>query len=238
MAYCPNGHGEFDARFCPECGARLTATPPTQPAGDSVRVRSPEAHANVQQTFIMPGQAATWVWGVVAVLVVIVAALVIYLATREQKVVDKVVKETVVVTEGASNVVKETVIVEKQVPQVVKETVIVPATLQVVEKEVTKIVKETVAVEMVVTAGNAAIMTPVLTPTAPTRTDTAKPSPTATPMPTVTLVPTPVATDTPTPTPRTYFDVPSLQSPGDGEWLKSAKVTFEWVFDHDLRPSE
>jgi len=62
----------------------------------------------------------------------------------------------------------------------------------------------------------------------------------ATLMPTVTLVPTPVATDTltPIPTPRTYFDVPSLQSPGKGEWLESDKVTFEWLFPKELRPSE
>lgn len=44
MPYCPT-HGLKEGRFCPECGGELFAGPPA--SGDSVRVRSPEAHAAV-----------------------------------------------------------------------------------------------------------------------------------------------------------------------------------------------
>jgi hypothetical protein len=56
MLICPNGHGPREGHFCPECGAELLAAPP---AGDSLRIRSPEAHANasVNPTFILPGAA-------------------------------------------------------------------------------------------------------------------------------------------------------------------------------------
>ncbi len=50
MLICPNGHGLREGRFCPECGAELLAA---LPAGDAVRIRSPEAHANVQ--VVVPG---------------------------------------------------------------------------------------------------------------------------------------------------------------------------------------
>ena len=55
MAYCPNGHGEQSGRFCPECGASLSASPP--PSNDSIRIRSPQAHAvaSVSPTFVLPG---------------------------------------------------------------------------------------------------------------------------------------------------------------------------------------
>ena len=43
MPYCPT-HGLKEGRFCPDCGSELLAVPP---AGDSLRIRSPEAHANV-----------------------------------------------------------------------------------------------------------------------------------------------------------------------------------------------
>jgi formylglycine-generating enzyme required for sulfatase activity len=48
---CPNGHGPKTGVFCDECGLALTSTP----GGDSVRIRSPEAHATVNPTFILPG---------------------------------------------------------------------------------------------------------------------------------------------------------------------------------------
>ena len=57
MPICPNGHGPQSGRFCPECGSRAIDDPPAPPSGDSVRVRSPEAHANVNQTFVLPGGA-------------------------------------------------------------------------------------------------------------------------------------------------------------------------------------
>ena len=49
--YCPNGHGLKSTPFCDECGA------PTAAVGDSVHIRrnSPEAHATVNPTFILPG---------------------------------------------------------------------------------------------------------------------------------------------------------------------------------------
>ena len=63
MPYCPNGHGQKQGRFCDECAARLVASPPPLPAaGDSVRVRSPDARAdvdvNVSPTIVMPGRTA------------------------------------------------------------------------------------------------------------------------------------------------------------------------------------
>lgn len=51
MPYCPNGHGEKSGAFCDECGARLTA----QLSGDSLRVRSPEANATINQRIYLPG---------------------------------------------------------------------------------------------------------------------------------------------------------------------------------------
>lgn len=52
MSYCPNGHGPKEGRYCPECGSELMTAPPS---GDSLRIRSPEAHASVNPTFILPG---------------------------------------------------------------------------------------------------------------------------------------------------------------------------------------
>jgi formylglycine-generating enzyme required for sulfatase activity len=56
MLICPNGHGTKEGRFCPDCGGELVAA---LPPGDSLRIRSPEAHANasVNPTFILPGAA-------------------------------------------------------------------------------------------------------------------------------------------------------------------------------------
>ena len=55
MPYCPT-HGLKEGRFCPDCGSELLAAPPS---GDSLHIRSPEAHANasVNPTFILPGAA-------------------------------------------------------------------------------------------------------------------------------------------------------------------------------------
>lgn len=50
MPYCPNGHGLKEGRYCLECGGELLAAPPS---GDGLRIRSPEAHANVQ--VVVPG---------------------------------------------------------------------------------------------------------------------------------------------------------------------------------------
>ncbi len=50
MLICPNGHGPKEGRFCPHCGGELIAA-----AGDTLRIRSPEAHATVNPTFILPG---------------------------------------------------------------------------------------------------------------------------------------------------------------------------------------
>lgn len=55
MLYCPNGHGASAGQFCPQCGAALTTAPTV--AGDALRIRSPEAHASVNPTFIMSGAA-------------------------------------------------------------------------------------------------------------------------------------------------------------------------------------
>jgi len=57
MPYCPNGHGTKAGPFCDQCGAQVVANPPvSQPrAGDSVRVRSPSASADVHQAFYLPG---------------------------------------------------------------------------------------------------------------------------------------------------------------------------------------
>ena len=57
MPYCPNGHGTKPGPFCDQCGAQVDADPPaTRPrAGDSVRVRSPSASADVHQAFYLPG---------------------------------------------------------------------------------------------------------------------------------------------------------------------------------------
>ncbi len=54
MPYCPNNHGFKSTPFCDECGARTAEAPPA--TGDSIKVRSPEAHANatVNQTFVLP----------------------------------------------------------------------------------------------------------------------------------------------------------------------------------------
>lgn len=50
MLICPNGHGPKEGRYCPDCGSELLAA-----AGDTLRIRSPEAHATVNPTFILPG---------------------------------------------------------------------------------------------------------------------------------------------------------------------------------------
>ncbi len=54
MPYCPNNHGHKNTPFCDECGAK---TVEASPGGDSIKVRSPEAHAyaTVNQTFVLPG---------------------------------------------------------------------------------------------------------------------------------------------------------------------------------------
>ena len=56
MLICPNGHGEWPTkyRYCPDCQAVLVAIPAE--AGDTLRIRSPEAHANVQ--VVLPGGPA------------------------------------------------------------------------------------------------------------------------------------------------------------------------------------
>jgi len=51
MPECPNGHGPKRGGYCDECGQPLAPAP----AGDSLRIRSPEAHATVNPTFILPG---------------------------------------------------------------------------------------------------------------------------------------------------------------------------------------
>ncbi len=51
MLICPNGHGPREGRYCPDCGGELIAAA----GGDSLRIRSPEAHATVNPTFILPG---------------------------------------------------------------------------------------------------------------------------------------------------------------------------------------
>ncbi len=52
MLICPNGHGPREGRYCPDCGGELVAA---LSAGDSLRIRSPEAHATINPTFILPG---------------------------------------------------------------------------------------------------------------------------------------------------------------------------------------
>lgn len=54
MPYCPT-HGFQPGKHCSQCGAPLSDSPPD--AGDSVRVRSPEAHAHASAnpTFVLPG---------------------------------------------------------------------------------------------------------------------------------------------------------------------------------------
>lgn len=52
MPYCST-HGYQQGLHCSQCGAPLSENPPAP--GDSVRVRSPEAHASANPTFVLPG---------------------------------------------------------------------------------------------------------------------------------------------------------------------------------------
>ena len=58
MPICPNGHGSQAGNFCQACGLALIADPPAA-ASDSLRIRSSEAHANVNQTFVIPTAATS-----------------------------------------------------------------------------------------------------------------------------------------------------------------------------------
>ena len=51
MLYCPKGHGQMEGRFCSQCGAELTATPPPA-AGEGLRIRSPEAHVDFRPVIV------------------------------------------------------------------------------------------------------------------------------------------------------------------------------------------
>ncbi len=55
MLMCPNCKRliEADWRLCPAC-----ETPIPTAMGDSLRIRSPEAHATVNPTFVLPGAPA------------------------------------------------------------------------------------------------------------------------------------------------------------------------------------
>jgi formylglycine-generating enzyme required for sulfatase activity len=54
MLICPNGHGPKEGRYCSECKAELIVS---SSAGDVLRIRSPEAHANV--SVVLPTAAPT-----------------------------------------------------------------------------------------------------------------------------------------------------------------------------------
>jgi len=47
MAYCPNGHGEQNGKFCDECGVQLVNR---SPSGEGIRQRSSEATARTEAT--------------------------------------------------------------------------------------------------------------------------------------------------------------------------------------------
>lgn len=63
MPYCPKGHGEMSGKYCQECGEELITGSPA-PAGEVLRIRSPEARADVH--VVLPGvsteKPAVLVW--------------------------------------------------------------------------------------------------------------------------------------------------------------------------------
>ena len=155
--FCPKCGTENSnsARFCIRCGAELVRQRAEWSDTQDKRLSGPELLKGSRKT--SGRRSRSWiVTGLMAALLIIVSALLVFSLMRPPKVVEKVVTRKVTrvvpVEKIVTRVVSETVVVEKEVEKVVKETVVVEKEVAVeitrvvvVEKE--KVVKQTVIVE-------------------------------------------------------------------------------------------